>query len=322
MAYVALLHSNAVLRAEEDALPPPTPGDSSSSLIDDSGQGWGALLAGFRKRTVHSSHDYPRWKWVLDLACAADGGNHWKYFCLLEEGPAVGAGGDVAVGLDAGDDKDNGDEGVDDARFIILARCIASRSLNLIRLGAVRRYNRAFGKAEAVMGVDLARMLCFSDGRRRCNKGDDDGGTVIDSGGEGFTAEKAAVEFCLCVGLPVQEGNDGVSKIVFKSAPISISGTDAIGNVCDPGRTSDSFVFGSDFDNGCGTNNQNAAHVGAESSVRKAEGTVDNGVEDWEDREDDVAANGSAENYVIPGTRIDEDGVVIPPNKVIWNLIQ
>ena len=54
MAYAALLPSSAVLRSEDAALPPATHtisagGDVTSSLMEDDGGGWGAMLGMYRK---------------------------------------------------------------------------------------------------------------------------------------------------------------------------------------------------------------------------------------------------------------------------------
>ena len=166
MAYMALLHSSAVLRSEEIALPPPSLGEVTSTLMEESGCGWGALLSTFSKHILSeekqyctsflgekrqlSVEKYPRWKWALELACMAQEGNYQRYFCLLEHGPTVSAGKKT---------KSSTAIAVNNARFLIMARCCASHSLNLIRLSSLRRYNHAFGKAEEVAGDDLARLL-------------------------------------------------------------------------------------------------------------------------------------------------------------------
>ena len=112
MAYAALLHSSAVLRSEEAALPPThaisAGGDVTSSLMEDDGGGWGAMLGTYRKhvatnrgreRRTSTSGDcgscgvideeHPRWKWALELGAAAQDGNYVRYLALLEGGPAT-----------------------------------------------------------------------------------------------------------------------------------------------------------------------------------------------------------------------------------------
>eukprot|EP00985_Skeletonema_marinoi_P023706 scaffold15930_cov73-Skeletonema_marinoi.AAC.1 len=64
MAYMALLHSSAVLRSEETALSPSSAGEVTSSLMEESGSGWGALLSTFCKHVVATGN----------LAVAGSGG--------------------------------------------------------------------------------------------------------------------------------------------------------------------------------------------------------------------------------------------------------
>lgn len=301
MAYMALLHSSAVLRSEEKALPPPTSGEFTSSLMDDAGSGWGALLSTFRTRVLDgegaATGTSERWKWALELACSAQEGNYQRYFSLLEGGPALSsASNDTGEAVEA-----------NDARFLILARCIASHSLSLVRLGQIRRYNRAFGKGENVPAKDLARLL-----RLNGNGGDKKGDEIMDGA-------KRAINFCQDAGLPVVEREVGNQKELFitmKSAPIKISGEMCIWRICHPGRTNDSFVFGS-----------NLVVDGDGSSA--VDLLANQHVDDWEER-DAYSKNGKNKkstagetglNAKDVGTRNDQDGVLIPPSNVMRNLI-
>mmetsp|Transcript_37222 Transcript_37222/g.75962 ORF Transcript_37222/g.75962 Transcript_37222/m.75962 type:complete len:768 (+) Transcript_37222:30-2333(+) len=312
MAYMVLLHSSAVLRAEETALPPSSAGEVTSSLMEESGSGWGALLSTFCKHVVatgnlavagsgggcNSCHQslaekYPRWKWALTLACLAQEGNFQGYLKLLKKGPSTVLSPSLTALTK--------EEEVDNARFLLLARCCASHSLNLIRLGQLRRYNHSFGKGEKVSGKDLARLLHFDDAN-------DD------------SSAKLAIDFCRDAGLPIveKECEESVELYVaMKSAPISVSKDGPIKRMCNPGRRNDCFVFGSCLDdtssrrvdlltdqlNGCG---------------------IQQSAEDWEDNveADDAKSSCSSINAVTIEARIDDDGVAIPSSQVIRTLVE
>ena len=283
MAYMALLHSSAVLRNEENSLPPPTSNEITSSLMEDSGSGWGALLTTFCKHVLDNENNstngvvdkYPRWKWALELACVAQEGNYQRYFALLEKGPTYSSSYIVEDDLAQ----------ASNTRLLILARCCTSHSLNLVRLAQLRRHNHAFGKGEKVPATNLARLLRFN----------------IDSDQEVGT--QRAVEFCRGVGLPIIEkevGDDKVSYVVMKSTPISVKGDETIHRICNPGRMNDVFVFGSKFEIG----------GDVESLTKQMEKQC--GVEaSWEDEE------GNDESFAIFYARKDEDGVEIPSSNVL-----
>jgi len=284
MAYMALLHSSAVLRNEEISLPLPTSNEITSSLMEDSGSGWGALLTTFSKHVLdndsNSSTDgvvdkYPRWYWALELACVAQEGNYQRYFNLLENGPKYSSFYTV----------DNELAHVSNARFLILARCCTSHSLNLVRLAQLRRYNHAFGKGEKVPAADLARLLRFN----------------IDN--DQKIGAQRAVKFCRGVGLPIIEkevGSDKALFVVMKSAPISVKEDETIRRICNPGRMNDKFVFGSKFEIAGDVDSltkQMEKKCGVQSS--------------WEDEE------GSTCRLAIVHARKDEDGVEIPSSNVL-----
>jgi len=313
MAYMALLHSSAVLRSEETALPPSKAGEISSSFTEDAGSGWGALLSTFcRQNGV--VEEYPRWKWALELACVAQEGDYQGYFALLEQGPARAR---ISAAVD------DGAVGADSARFLILARCCASHSLTLVRLAQLRRYNHAFGKGERVSARDLARLL-------RLGTTGDVGDDEITMGG----AERA-IDLCRDAGLPIveKEGQDGEKKfyVAMKSAPINITGEEAIGRICNPGRTNDSFVFGSKLFEDGGTGGDDVVESLANQLLRQCD--IQEDVDDWEEREGDYGNDAMTENSVAGkngtetdiadcGARNDEDSVLIPPRNVMRNLIE
>jgi len=328
MAYMALLHSSAVLRSEETALPPPSAGEITSLLMEDSGSGWGALLSTFCKHVLNeNSNDtteqgvgqrrgrmvekYPRWKWALQLACAAQEGNYQCYFTLLEKGPALLLSSLAATSSDVtAADKEVVEK--ENARFLILARCCTSHSLNLVRLAQLRRYNIAFGKGEKVPAGDLSRLLRFSMD------------TTPDGHDEtSMEAKKKAIDFCSDAGLPIvkKEGNEKELFVAMKSAPITIKGDEAIGRICNPGRMNDLFVFGQKFENGDGDVDSLARQLVQQCDIQED-------VDDWEDRDgnnDDAMAYSKAERdgMVSTGTaRNDEDGVFIPPSSVIKSLME
>jgi len=326
MAYMALLHSSAVLRSEEQALPPSSSssGEVTSSLMEESGSGWGALLSTFCKHVVGvaanagrtrgggARHDgdgdgcssngcqsslvekYPRWKWALSLACLAQEGNFVGYFKLLRKGPST-----IVPSSTRAVTKE---EEVDNARFLLLARCCASHSLNLIRLGQLRRYNHSFAKGEKVSGKDLARLLHF----------DDDGDVESSS--------KLAIDFCRDAGLPIVErdGDESIELFVaMKSAPISISKNGPIKRICNPGRRNDCFVFGSCLEDA-------TRRVELLTSQLNDCG-IQQTVEDWEVN---VEADNDAKSSCLPNhvvkikARVDEDGVIIPSSQVLRTLME
>ena len=296
MAYMALLHSQAVLNLEEATLTPPTSGEMTSSLMEDSGSGWGAVLSTFNKNVLKERdkiaedgvvEKFPRWKWALKLACVAQEGNYQCYFSLLQKGPTYFlpfSSADKALAE------------VDAARFLILARCCTSHSLNLVRLAQLRRYNHAFGKGEEVSSTDLARLL-------RMGISDDE-----------VEGSQSAIELCRALGLPVVEkevlGDNYKEKalfVVMKSGPISVKGDESIQRVCCPGRTNDAFVFGSRFKDG---NNSDDVTALAEQMVECA-------VDDWEDTDENDAKSTIASNGTARG---DKDGVLIPSSNILRGL--
>lgn len=299
MAYMALLHSSAVLRSEESALPPSGGSEITSSLMEESGSGWGALLSTFTKHVlleksmegINSGQSlvekYPRWKWTLELASMVQDGNYQRYFNLLERGPSLSTNQQYAVSED-------------NARFLILARCCCSHSLNLIRLSALRRYNHTYGKGEKVSGTDIARLLRWES--------DDEA-----------ESSQLAISFCRDAGLPIIESDgENYVKVVMKSAPLSIEGDEAIGRMCNPGRSNDMFVFGTQFETPV-TNEHGSDVTTLMNQIEKLD--IEENVEVWEDRDATVDDASSAATFSIEA-RVDEDGVVIPASNVIWSLIQ
>ena len=375
-AYAAILHSSAVARlAEEAALPSPSSSSSTGgggggggpSLMEDGGSGWGALLLQMPRSSGRSGRDlrrrgrapeeeddedgdededdivgeeYPRWKWALEMACAAQEGNYQRYFSLLDSGPA-------ADSADAGSPQDDGrpassmggaegeEAAIDRARFLVLARCCASRSLNLMRLGQLRRYNQSFGKGEKVPALDMARLLRFT--------GDDDD----DDDGD---ATRGAIDFCCDAGLPIFEiGGDGecqddhknrTTYVVMKSAPISVKGDDAVRRMCHPGRMNDAFVFGTRFvergdtsDDGgnCKNGVESLSNEMSVMHLQQGDGSREDFVDNWEDRDNIMDEEPKRTTLAGVATtrdfsscceaRKDEDGVLIPPSNVLRNLI-
>ncbi|KAL3788247.1 hypothetical protein ACHAW5_005298 [Stephanodiscus triporus] len=375
-AYAAMLHSSAVLRAEETALLPSSSsavggggGGAGLSLMEDGGSGWGALLlqmssssvrgrgrrrdrmAGGEEEEEEEEKDddcddnddvgekYPRWKWALEMACAAQDGNYQRYFSLLDGGPAD-ADAAIAPEMFRNDEKstlsteelDEEEAAIDRARFLVLARCCASHSLNLIRLKQIRRYNHAFGKEEKVPALDLARLLRFTRG------GDAD---------DNDYAIRETVDFCRDAGLPIVEMNNGDGHdngekkkwyIVMKSAPISVKGDDVVRKMCHPGRMNDSFVFGTRFvERGCTSDDGGNCRNGLMSlsnnlsamNLQRGDVTREDIVDNWEDRDNNVDEESKGSSLAGAATRRahwcearkDEDGILIPPSNVLRNLI-
>ena len=283
MSYIALFHMSAVIRSEESPLPPTS---SASSLMEESGSGWGALFSTFTKYTekCHSSvYMYPRWKWTLDLAASVQSGNYQRYFRLLESGPTTDKPPSMTLA------NNYLDEASDKARFLILARCCCSSSLNLIRLSALRRYNHSFGKGEKVLAHNLANLLQFT--------GD---------------ALLHAIEFCRDAGLPIVMDETGIENkcyVTMKSSPINISTDISIVRMCNPGRSNDLFVFGSS--------------IGDEFQDDLTVLTSQLNIDNWEER-DKIPSDGEPlqrQNHDILSCRNDCDNVLIPPSIMLSKLI-
>ncbi|KAL7522549.1 hypothetical protein ACHAWX_007258 [Stephanocyclus meneghinianus] len=308
MSYVALLHMSVVLRAEESALPLPSASSAevSTLLMEESGRGWGALFSTFAKYAIAqdghalvSASKYPRWKWALELASLVQCGNYQRYFTLLEQGPSYSNAGFTASTIL----ETTSEAASYNARFLVLARCCSSHSMNLIRLSAIRRCNHAFGKGEKFPVRDLARFLRFypSDSL------DDEVGS----------STKRALEFCRDAGLPVIHNDDSDPNtcfVVMKSAPIEISGDESIGRMCSPGRSNDSFVFGTQ------SLDQNHDTVSSlTDSLQRV--NMNESIDDWEERFCDGSSLDLNSCDNIRG-RMDDDRVVIPPSIVLIKLIE
>mmetsp|Transcript_3095 Transcript_3095/g.5507 ORF Transcript_3095/g.5507 Transcript_3095/m.5507 type:complete len:209 (-) Transcript_3095:115-741(-) len=204
----------------------------------------------------------------------------------------------------------------DNARFLILARCCASHSLTLVRLAQVRRYNRAFGKGENVSAKDLARLLRL--------------GTYGDEGEGIVGSTERAIGLCRDAGLPIVEKEKGSEQkqlfVTMKSAFINITGEEAIWRICNPGRTNDSFVFGSRlrFEVGDGGD---AVESLADQLLQQC--GIHEDMDDWEERDgyendSNIEKSITTENGLKANDfrgRNDEDGVSIPPSSVLKNLI-
>jgi hypothetical protein len=310
-----------------------------SSLMEDGGSGWGALLLMMssslpRKKRCHCQDDsivdkneteeYPRWKWAVDLASAAQNGNYQRFFTLLESGP-------VDLEAASNTNKDDDESQSDHARFLILARCCASHSLNFVRLGQLRRYNQAFRKGETVPAADIARLLRLDTGVPTTN---DEGHGIVTS-----DARIWATDFCRDAGLPVVEkegGERGMSNmyILMKSAPICVKKD--MGRMGNPGRMNDIFVFGARLDRvGREFFEKGIVHSSPNPSVeviqRQSDGIEKDDVENWEDcddRSDDYnnakkTGGASVARSTYPcDVRYDEDGVLIPTWLVLRSLIE
>ncbi|KAL3785266.1 hypothetical protein HJC23_002721 [Cyclotella cryptica] len=308
MAYVALFHMSAVLRAEENALPLPSTSsaEASTSLMEESGSGWGALFSTFTKYSIaqdghslSSVNKYPRWKWALELASLVQCGNYQRYFTLLEEGPSYQS----ADSTSSATLETSSEAASYNARFLLLARCCASHSINLIRLSALRQCNHAFGKGEKVPVRNLSRLLRFHPS----NASDDE----VDS------ASKHVLEFCRDAGLPVIDNDDrdrNVCFVLMKSAPIEISGDESIGRMCTPGRSNDSFVFGTEF-----VEQKDESVSSLTNLLHRV--NMSEEVDDWEEHYcDDSSLSPNSDQAVM--VRIDDDQVMIPSSNVLSKLVE
>lgn len=278
MSYVALFHMSAVLRSEESALPSPSASSASSLLMEESGSGWGALFSTLCKYSSASERSdllniTPRWKWTLDLAASVQSGNYQHYFSLLKRGPVYQQ--EISAPIKPHVASDN-------ARFLILARCCCSSSLNLIRLSQLRRYNHSFGKGEKVPIQNIARLLHFNN-------------------------DKSAVEFCCNAGLPIVNEDPSRCYVTMKAAPINVAGEECISKMC---RDNDMFVFGTKFKDGVSLLANKLHRV-----------DIDESFDNWEER-DSNAIPLDDEQCTNSEGRLDDDNVMIPNNTVLWKLVE
>jgi hypothetical protein len=123
----------------------------------------------------------------------------------------------------------------------------------------------------------------------------------------------SAIEFCKSIGLPTTE-DDGF--IIMKAAPINIVDSTTLSKQGDH-----AFVFGTLSSQWRQPDSINHTES-PKSNPRESHDTNSN--DDWEakDEKDGFALpNVGAESFQNVAT-IDEDGVWIPPQNVIWSLIQ
>ena len=281
MSYVALFHMSAVVRSEETAVASSSASSASSHLMEESGSGWGALFSSFCKYASVSQSGYlldscPRWEWALELAAAIQSGNYQQYFVLLKRGPTYQQKISVSI---------NSQTASDDARFLILARCCCSSSLNLIRLSQLRRYNHSFGKGEKVHIQNIARLLRFSN-------------------------DKSATEFCRNSGLPIIDEDPSKCYVTMKAAPINVSDKVSTSKMCNPGRKNDMFVFDTKFSDGVSLLANKLHGVNIEDSI-----------DNWEDRDSYVIPLDHEQSKMTEG-RVDDDNVMIPSSSILLSLIE
>jgi len=96
--------------------------------------------------------------------------------------------------------------------FNVVCRICMAPALTMLRLGALRHYNKAFGKFEHVCGKEMARLLHLP-------------------------SSTAALDFCKAVGLPIEK-----DSVVMKAAPVS---KPADQSALAWSRQEDNLVFGS-----------------------------------------------------------------------------
>ena len=368
-SYVALLHLSGVIYNTEilGIIVGPTTAtttmDVSSpllSLMDDGGSGYNALLLQLQRQHHQRQHRHnvvvpekemeeeeyyhPRLEWTLELACTAQEGNYRRYLSLLESGPTTS----IVTTTTTTTKMVEEEAVVDQARFLILARCCISNSLNLIRLGQLRRYNFAYRKEERVSSLDIARLLHFTvcDDNNDTNDDNNNNNNNNSRGDEDYDDEEenddyvyalqCAIDFCHYSGLPIVDAvidmndiNQQETKkkkknchVVMKSVPISVKGDNAIRMICRPGRMNDSFVFGTRLvDYKQPRQNWDGCSHGKEGVESLSNELV---VMNLGDRAEVVTDQTTAAAAATAGcfyARKDGDGVLIPPSNVLRNLI-
>jgi hypothetical protein len=170
---------------------------------DDSPQvGFGTIL--LLAHRCLPTKSYPKFEYALGIVTQAILGFHRNILSLLSKG--------------------------NDA-FSILCRCCMAPALNVIRIGAIRHYNKAFGKRETISGLEMARLLFLP-------------------------SAKSALEFGAAVGLPIED-----DTIVMKAAPVSMS------SPLYWSRQEDAFVFGKSLED-CGRVDEEGVLIPPESLLQ------------------------------------------------------
>eukprot|EP00978_Attheya_sp_CCMP212_P023934 scaffold74307_cov51-Attheya_sp.AAC.3 len=290
LSYAALRHVAGIITSRETALPP-----SFSSGSSNKGGGYSSLLILYQTHCMSHTADqpkntppglvaeethetFPKFKFALQLAALADGGN---YNGLLKQ-----------LSLPSSSQVKTKDQ--DDVMWKTRCRLCLAPALTAIRIGAVRQYNKSFGKLEKVPASNMARLLYLP-------------------------TPLSAIDFCKSIGLPTTE-DDGF--IIMKAAPINIVDSATLSKQGDH-----AFVFGILSSQWLQPNSIHDTETPKSNPRESHDGT--NSDDDADD--DDWEAKDEKDGFALPDVEIessqnvastDEDGVWIPPQNVIWSLIQ
>ena len=104
--------------------------EGSSGGWQDTGSSYGNILLLATQHCDPNKH-YPTFQYALEIVAASVLGMYRKALAML----------------DSSNKNDN--------HFHILCRCCMAPALNVIRLGALRQYNKAFGKLEKISGQEV-----------------------------------------------------------------------------------------------------------------------------------------------------------------------
>lgn len=285
LCYASLLHIAAILNKNELTLPQMSSMGKRCGLPLDDGEGFSAILGLHRKYVVNYCHKFSDCYKMFPKYTFA-----FKLAIAVESGDFLW----VLKHLHPNDDKEVIDE---TEKWMILSRCCIAQAMPIVRMELLRRYNKCFGKQERVKDDELARLLRISP--------------------------HAAIDFCKSIGLPTGSTIDGghghPDCVIMKASPISIT-TENISKLQNPGRSLDRFVFGE--------RNWLHCHVVAKdvpdpykglSSLQRAMLKLNIQEDPNEikiDDDDDDDGHSSNDN-----TRMDEDGVVIFPERIFHTLI-
>jgi hypothetical protein len=182
----------------------------------------------------------------------------------------------------------------DGSKWRILSRCCIAQVLPIIRIGLMRQYNKSFAKEEKVTGKDLQHLLHLP-------------------------SEDIAITFCEDIGLSTTASIEGGIRdcVIMKVSPISIA-EDSISKVTNPGRSEDSFVFGTmEWYKEWKELPKSAWDTESDREKKESIGTMTS--LQMTLLKMDISVKTEKSN---PDIRVDGDGILIPPASILKDIIQ
>lgn len=294
-----------------------------------------------------------RWLWSLEVASAADSGNYVRMFHLLCDDDQGDDSGEVGAG--AARTRRPGCASDEVRRWRILSRCCVLSAVGAARLGLLRRYNKALGKNERVPAADLARLLRLPSAEsaaRFCG----DAGLPLADGGAAVTMKAAPIavttegDAARMMGGPGREEDEFVFgdgyREVWEGKRVApkrkTSRADAPAPVAQQKKSEAKKDAKKGKDPTAGMSSLQLALMkmkikeeGPPPAAAAAE--AERGApDDWEDREDDAFEDVEAKSEdnnakddddekngdLERETRTDDDGVVVPPGRILLDLLR